>query len=1114
MRNIERQNKDNRTGYIAQNNIYILVERLYLGKSEFMKIRKLLCLVFVLLSVCSNLIYMNVFAKEEKTVEERFDYRELEKAQPRIVSGDEGSDRDSVITKQSMSTEASLSSSEKGWKLPKDAINYRYIFQESRQIASIEQKGVYFLNDSQLTVYSLESLQGEEVYTFPSIVKDSYTAKGKLYVLSSGESSGESLISVYNLKQKKFEDTLSLNISASAIGIDDSGRIYLGGKEKNVPYIYLLSAKGRILSKAKTLGKVYGFGGFDNSNGNFYFEQYYNWYYWGSEHDMHALGTGHVSKNDLLVCTDVVASLISQNYYTERKYAIELVGDKYLCIDNTLHSRLEIWPSNKINPNKPDENDILFTLERDNNNIEGEFDHGACLGTRTIYNESRGSIIMFQNGQTLAEYLPETGKLIGCYQTAHPVFSMMKYGDNILAVEKEGDDLYLEEIECKAASYLKIRGKSKKMKPLGSMKLKASTNASFADMCRWESSNPKVASVTQAGRVFAWRKGKVTITVKNSMGLSAKYTITIKGSCPVKIPKKKVIVLKGKKSNNISDNDYTVWSSVVNSYLTENSNNTFTRVEYISDKVVVETFDTKTGKRKNRKTLKTELPYFGGFFSGSKYNYIVYGKSNWKQKDKTEVLRIVKYSKNFKRIGSVSVKGANTYMPFSAGSLRMAEANGKLYIHTCHMMYGDGDYYTAHHQANMTYVVNESLMKVEQSYYDVMNIAQAGYVSHSMNQFIQADDKYLFRVDHGDGEPRAVSLTRCELDGKITDVRYTLPLSIGGGYGDNNTGVSVGGFELSSDSCLIAGNSVPQGNKFKGTDKQRNIFVTVTPKDLSSSKVVWITRHKKNIIVNTPQLVKLGEDQFLLMWEERSAKAKTNTTKIVTLDGNGILTSKISSHGLPLSDCKPILFKNGLVGWYYTDNSAPITCFLNCYDLDKYRKSGVERVSIYGISGKIAAGKRIKLSAKIQPKDFNKTKLKWKSSNTKVATVDQLGNVTVKEDSGGKAVKITAKLTDGSGVPATFKITSMSGIVKDIEILGSKSVKAGMSIKLSANVWHSSSSSVNTELMWKSGNEKYAKVNNAGYVTTYKSGKGKKVKITALATDGSGVKKSVTIAIK
>ena len=146
---------------------------------------------------------------------------------------------------------------------------------------------------------------------------------------------------------------------------------------------------------------------------------------------------------------------------------------------------------------------------------------------------------MFQNGQTLAEYLPETGKLIGCYQTAHPVFSMMKYGDNILAVEKEGDDLYLEEIECKAASYLKIRGKSKKMKPLGSMKLKASTNASFADMCRWESSNPKVASVTQAGRVFAWRKGKVTITVKNSMGLSAKYTITIKGSCPVKIPKKK-----------------------------------------------------------------------------------------------------------------------------------------------------------------------------------------------------------------------------------------------------------------------------------------------------------------------------------------------------------------------------------------------------------------------------------------------------------------------------------------------------------------------------------------------------------------------------------------------
>ena len=59
------------------------------------------------------------------------------------------------------------------------------------------------------------------------------------------------------------------------------------------------------------------------------------------------------------------------------------------------------------------------------------------------------------------------------------------------------------------------------------------------------------------------------------------------------------------------------------------------------------------------------------------------------------------------------------------------------------------------HQANMTYVVNEADMTELQSYYDVLNISQAGYVSHSFNQFVRTDGTYVYRVDHGDGGPRA-----------------------------------------------------------------------------------------------------------------------------------------------------------------------------------------------------------------------------------------------------------------------------------------------------------------------------------------------------------------------
>lgn len=1074
--------------------------------------KKILCLALAVALVCSNIPHMAVFAQEEE-VEEKFDYRELENTKGRIVSEDVGRYMEPKVTEGSVPVGASLTVSGKGWKFPEGAINYPYIYQESRVIASVAQKGIYLLNYDKLTFYSLENLKGGEVYAFPQAVEDSYVAGGKLYVLSEGISSDgyNALVSIYDLEQKKFEGKLPLDISASAIGVDDSGRIYLGGEEQGEPYVYLLSAQGRLLSKAKTIGEIYGFGGFDASNGNFYFEQYYNWLYWGYEHNMHALGTGCVKGNNLTVCTNVIAGLISQNYYTERKYALELVGNKYLCLDNTVNSRLEIWVSNKINASSPDGDDIMFTLERDNRDEDGEFDRTACLGTRTVYNQKRGSIITFQGGRTIAEYIPETGKMIGRYQTEHPVFSLMNYGDNILAIEEEGDDLYLEEIPCKPASYLRIQGNSRTMKPAGSLQLTTLTDGSFADTIQWKSSNNKVASVTQAGKVLAWRKGKATISASNSTGLLAKYAITVKGNCPVKMPKKKTVVLKGRKSDNMSANNYTRFSSVVTSYLTENSNGTFSRVESISGKVIVETYHTKTRKRKSCKTLKKELPYFGGFYSGSQYHYIVYGQSNLKQKDDKEVLRIVKYTKGFKRVGSVSVKGANTYIPFDAGSLRMTEANGRLYIHTCHEMYDDGDGY--HHQANMTYVVNELSMKVEQSFSDVLNIAQAGYVSHSFNQFIQADDKYLYRVDHGDGGPRAVSITRCDLGGDITEVRYTLPLSIGGEFGENETGVSVGGFELSSDSCLIAGNSVPQGKKLQGTEGQRNIFVTVTSKDLSENKVVWITRYKKGVTVNTPQLVKLGEDQFLLLWEECSAKAKANVTKMVTLDGNGALTSKISTHGLPLSDCKPVLFKNGLVCWYYTNDSAPTICSVNGFDLEKYRKSGVEGISIYGISGEIAAGKKIKLSASVLPKEFAKKKVKWKSSNTRIATVNKSGVVTVKEGSGGKSVKITASLEKG-GTSASYKITSMGGIVVEIVISGSKSVKVGKTIQLSASVWCTSAAETNTKVKWKSENEKYASVDEYGTVTAYKAGKGKKVKITAMATDGSGVKKTVTVKIK
>ena len=350
-------------------------------------------------------------------------------------------------------------------------------------------------------------------------------------------------------------------------------------------------------------------------------------------------------------------------------------------------------------------------------------------------------------------------------------------------------------------------------------------------------------------------------------------------------------------------------------------------------KMIVENYSA-AGKKTGSKTVAMELSLFGGFYSGSDHNYFVFGQANPNDSDEEEVMRIVKYSKDFQRIGAVSVYGANTNIPFEAGSLRMTETAGKLYIHTCHEMYTDSD--GLNHQANMTFVINENDMSVEQSYYDVLNLAQAGYVSHSFNQFIQTDGENIYRVDHGDYAPRGIALIKSQVGGSITKVDYAIPVGLGkvtGGH-YNSTGASVGGFEISSENCIIAGNAVDFESESANTSDQRNIFISITDKQLTQAKTVWLTNYDKQqgINVQTPQLVKIGEDQFLVMWQEGSKSEGNLTTKIVTIDSEGNKTSNIRSKSMPLSDCQPVVGPDGVVRWYVTDGKAPTIYAVNPFE--------------------------------------------------------------------------------------------------------------------------------------------------------------------------------------
>ena len=174
----------------------------------------------------------------------------------------------------------------------------------------------------------------------------------------------------------------------------------------------------------------------------------------------------------------------------------------------------------------------------------------------------------------------------------------------------------------------------------------------------------------------------------------------------------------------------------------------------------------------------------------------------------------------------------------------------------------------------------------------------------------------------------------------------------------------------------------------------------------------------------------------------------------------------------------------------------------------------VKKLKITAPSKKLAAGKKVKLSIKVTPSNATNSAVTWQTSNTKYATIDQNGKLTLKKAGIGKSVNVTATAADGSGVKATYKIKIMKHAVKRIKLSAtSKSVTAGKSIKLKATI-KTTGKSVNKKLKWTSSNTKYATVTKSGKVKTKKAGKGKTVKITAQATDGTGKKASIKIKIK
>ena len=359
------------------------------------------------------------------------------------------------------------------------------------------------------------------------------------------------------------------------------------------------------------------------------------------------------------------------------------------------------------------------------------------------------------------------------------------------------------------------------------------------------------------------------------------------------------------------------WASTVKSYLYPNSIGGLTRVEYTGGKILVEDYDSQFRAQASR-SIPLELSIWGGFFAGENYNFLVFGQNNEEENDSKEVVRIVKYSKDWQRLGQTSLYGANTIHPFAAGSVRFAEHNGYLYVHTCHEMYASSD--GRNHQASVMILIRESDMKITDSAYEVGGVA---YTSHSFNQYVKFKDGSLYVFDHGDAYPRALQLVSVDNYGKKNRKEKTSSLfKFMGEAGENYTGCEVGGMEIGTKSVLVCGKAKPHKYKIKGvkgygSQLADNIFLTVTNRKTGKTTVKWLTNDNpksSRTQLSVPKLVKLADDRFAVLYTTwKNGKEKL---QYVVVDDTGKKVYSKSYSNTPFDgESQPIL-NNGYITWF------------------------------------------------------------------------------------------------------------------------------------------------------------------------------------------------------
>lgn len=298
-------------------------------------------------------------------------------------------------------------------------------------------------------------------------------------------------------------------------------------------------------------------------------------------------------------------------------------------------------------------------------------------------------------------------------------------------------------------------------------------------------------------------------------------------------------------------------------------------------------------------------------------------------------------------------------------------------------------------------------------------------------------------------------------------------------------------------------------------DQLGNVTAKALPANASSAVVGIVATSKNdtnikatyNIIVKRPvsQILISGNKTILLGRGASVLTAKvlpdnacvktvvwTSSNKKVATVANGVVTGV--AKGTAVITCKST-DGSGVYATYTVTVKQPVTS-----------------IKISSKKNYVFVGKTLALKASVAPKTANSRKVKWSTSNKKIATVSSKGVV-----KGRKAgtVTITCKAADGSGIVATYAVT-VKNPVKAITVKNGKKKINGKTIKikkgnaLALSLVVGPSTATDKTVTWKSSKAKIATVNPAGVITAVRPGT---VTITVKANDGSGKKATFKVKV-